>query len=292
MNGHGKSDGLVVPGKPPNNAGTDRAAEVVEGRGPAKGNSAQGNALRTQSRAGAPSTLDRVREVARRDKKVRFTALLHHVDVERLRKAYFSLKRHAAAGVDGVTWQQYGGNLEGNLQDLHDRVQRGAYRAKPSRRAYIPKADGRQRPLGIAALEDKIVQRTVVEVLNAIYETDFLGFSYGFRPGRNQHHALDALTVALEQRKVSWVLDADIRDFLEPSSRMAGEVRRAPDCGQTGRAAGPEMAGRRGDGGRAVDGVRGGDAAGGDGVARAGEPVLAPCPRPVGPALEKAAGTR
>jgi RNA-directed DNA polymerase len=213
MDGRGKSDGPVVPVKPPNNARTDGAAEGVEGRGPAKGNSAQRNALRTQSRAGAPSALDRVREVARRDKKVRFTALLHHVDVERLRRAYFGLKRHAAPGVDGVTWQEYGESLEANLQDLCDRVQRGAYRAKPSRRTYIPKADGRQRPLGIAALEDKVVQRAVVEVLNAIYETDFLGFSYGFRPGRSQHHALDALTVALEQRKVNWVLDADIRDF-------------------------------------------------------------------------------
>ena len=140
MNGRGKSDGLVVPEKPPNNAGSDRAAEVVEGRGPAKGNSDQRNALRTQSRGGALSALDRVREVARRDKKVRFTALLHHVDVDRLRKAYFSLKRRAAAGVDGVTWEQYGANLEGNLQDLYDRLHRGAYRAKPSRRAYIPKA--------------------------------------------------------------------------------------------------------------------------------------------------------
>lgn len=213
MNGRGKSDGLIVPEKPPNKARTDRAAEAVEGRGPAKGNSAQRNALRTQGRAGAPSALDRVREVARRDKKVRFTALLHHVNVERLRKAYFSLKRDAAPGVDGMTWRRYGEDLERNLRDLCDRVHRGAYRAKPSRRAYIPKADGRQRPLGIAALEDKIVQRAVVEVLGAIFEEDFLGFSYGFRPGRSQHDALDALTVALERRKVNVVLDADIRDF-------------------------------------------------------------------------------
>jgi group II intron reverse transcriptase/maturase len=171
--------------------------------------------LRTQGREGAGSGLDRVREVARRDKKVRFTALLHHVDVARLRQAYFRLKRDAAPGIDGVTWRQYGERLEDNLQGLHDRLHRGTYRATPSRRTYIPKADGRQRPLGIASLEDKIVQRAVVEVLNAIYEEDFLGFSYGFRPGRKQHDALDALAVGLEKRRVNWVLDADIRGFFD-----------------------------------------------------------------------------
>jgi group II intron reverse transcriptase/maturase len=146
---------------------------------------------------------------------MRFTALLHHVSVDRLRTAYRALKKDAAPGVDGVTWTQYGGRLEENLRDLHARLHRGAYRARPSRRAYIPKADGRRRPLGIAALEDKVVQRAVVEVLNAIYETDFLGFSYGFRPGRNQHDALDALTVGILRRKVNWVLDADIRGFFD-----------------------------------------------------------------------------
>jgi group II intron reverse transcriptase/maturase len=139
--------------------------------------------------------------------------LLHHVDVARLRRAYLAIRPQAAAGVDGVTWSAYGQNLEANLEGLHRRVHSGAYRASPSRRAYIPKADGRQRPLGIATLEDKIVQRAVVEVLNAIYEEDFLGFSYGFRPGRSPHHALDALTVGIERRRVNWVLDADIRDF-------------------------------------------------------------------------------
>jgi group II intron reverse transcriptase/maturase len=154
-----------------------------------------------------------VRQVARKDKEARFTALLHHVDVARLEAAYRAIRPKAAAGMDGVTWQDYGQCLEANLQDLHRRVHSGAYRARPSRRVYIPKADGRQRPLGIAALEDKIVQRAVVEVLNAIYEEDFLGFSYGFRPGRNPHHALDALAVGILRKKVNWVLDADICDF-------------------------------------------------------------------------------
>jgi group II intron reverse transcriptase/maturase len=211
MNGCGKSDGSIVPEKPPNKAGTP-AAEAVEGRGPAKGNPPGRNALRTQSRAGAPSALERVRRAAERDRRQRFTALLHHVyDVERLRAAYLGLKRGAAAGVDGETWQHYGENLEAKLQDLSGRLKRGAYRAKPVRRAYIPKADGRQRPLGVPALEDKIVQRSVVEVLSAIYETDFLGFSYGFRPGRSQHQALDALTTGIMTKKVNWVLDADVR---------------------------------------------------------------------------------
>jgi group II intron reverse transcriptase/maturase len=154
-----------------------------------------------------------VRQAARTDKEARFTALLHHVDLDRLRAAYWAIKPKAAAGVDGVTWGDYGLDLEDNLRDLHARVHRGSYRARPSRRAYIPKADGRLRPLGIAALEDKIVQRALVEVLNAIYEADFLGFSYGFRPGRSPHHALDALATGILRKRVNWVLDADIRDF-------------------------------------------------------------------------------
>jgi group II intron reverse transcriptase/maturase len=157
--------------------------------------------------------MDRVREAARRDKGTRFTALLHHVDLTRLRKAYWAIRPQAAPGVDGVTWTEYGQDLEDNLRDLHARVQQGRYRAKPSRRVYIPKADGRVRPLGIASLEDKIVQRGVVEVLNAVYEVDFRGFSYGFRPGRKPHDALDALSVGITSRRVNWVLDADIRDF-------------------------------------------------------------------------------
>jgi group II intron reverse transcriptase/maturase len=188
-------------------------AEVVEGRGPAKGNTASSTHPGRSAGPGAPSGLERVREVARRDKEARFTALLHHVTVDRLRAAYRAIRPQAAAGVDGVTWEVYGRDLEANLQDLHRRLHAGSYRARPSRRSYIPKADGRLRPLGIASVEDKILQRAVVEVLNAVYETDFRGFSYGFRPGRNPHQALDALTVGIWRKKVNWVLDADIRDF-------------------------------------------------------------------------------
>jgi RNA-directed DNA polymerase len=164
--------------------------------------------------------LERIRQAACRDKELRFTSLWHHVyNTDQLRKAFFKLKRKASAGVDGVTWEQYGEDLEGNLQNLSERLQSGAYRAKPVRRVYIPKADGRQRPLGVTALEDKIVQRSTVEVMNAIYETDFLGFSYGFRPGRSPHHALDAICVAMTRRKVNWVLDADISGFFDAIDR-------------------------------------------------------------------------
>jgi len=211
MNGRRESDGRVVPQKPSNNPGGP-GAEVVEGRRPAKGNAASETRPGRGAGLGVSSDLDRVRQVARRDKQVRFTALLHHVSVGRLREAYRALRPDAAAGVDGVTWREYGLDLEANLRDLHARVHRGAYRARPVRRAYIPKADGRSRPLGVAALEDKVLQRAVVEVLNAIYEQDFLGFSYGFRPGRSPHQALDALTVGITRKKVNWVLDADVRD--------------------------------------------------------------------------------
>jgi len=214
MNGQGTSDRPVVPAKPPNNAGTP-VAEAVEGRGLAKGNADQQNTPQTQRRTSVPNALDRVREVARRDRTARFTALFHHLTIDRLRAAFLALQRKAAPGIDGVTWEQYAGNLEGNLSDLHARLHRGAYRARPSRRVYIPKADGRQRPLGIASLEDKVVQRAVVEVLNAIYETDFLGFSYGFRPRRSQHNALDALAVGIRRCKVNWLLDADIRGYFD-----------------------------------------------------------------------------
>lgn len=217
MHGVEKSDGPVVPTKPPNETRRDprRVEEVVEGRGPTSGNTDEQNTSRTQGRGVVSSALDRVREAAKKDKKTKFTALLHHVTIDRLRAAYRSLKKDAAPGVDGVTWTQYGQQLEEKLEDLHGRVHRGAYRAKPSRRSYIPKPDGRQRPLGITTVEDKIVQTAVVEVLSAIYEADFLGFSYGFRPGRGQHHALDALVVGIKRRKVNWVLDADIRGFFD-----------------------------------------------------------------------------
>jgi RNA-directed DNA polymerase len=212
MDDRGKSDGPVVPAKLPNNAGRP-VAEVVEERGPAEGNAA--SKTRAGHRAGpdASSALGRVRRRALDDREARFSALLHHVDADRLEAAYRAINPRGATGTDGVTWSAYGQNLEGNLLDLLGRVHRGGYRAKPARRTYIPKPDGRQRPLGIAALEDKILQRAVVEVLNGIYETDFLGFSYGFRPGRSAHDALDALAAGIYDKKVNWVLDADIRDF-------------------------------------------------------------------------------
>jgi group II intron reverse transcriptase/maturase len=215
MNEHGKSDGPVVPLKSPNNAGQP-AAEVMERRGSAKGKPLKQNAPRTQGREGAPSALERVRLAAARDRRMKFTTLLHHIyELTTLRTAYLALKREAAAGVDGQTWRHYGEQLEDNLHELAERLKRGAYRAKPVRRVYIAKTDGQQRPLGVTALEDKIVQRATVEVLNAIYETDFLGFSYGFRPGRSQHHALDALYVGLLTKKVNWVLDLDLRGFFD-----------------------------------------------------------------------------
>lgn len=218
MHGRGKSDGSIVPTKRSNNT-PQGAAEAVEGRDPAKGNTPQQNASRTQSRThDAPSALERVRQAARSDKTLRFTTLFHHVTVDRLRASFCGLKRKAAPGVDHLTWQQYQEDLEDNLRDLHGRLHRGAYRAKPTRRVFIPKADGRQRPLGIAALEDKIVQRAVTEILNAIYEEDFLGFSYGFRPGRSQHQALDALAVGIFRKKVSWVLNCDICGFFDAMS--------------------------------------------------------------------------
>jgi RNA-directed DNA polymerase len=210
MHGYGQSDGPVVPANLPNKAA---AAEVGEERGPAKGNTDGETPAGLSAGEQVSSELGRVREVARRDRQARFTALLHHVSVGRLRRAFGELNPQASAGVDLVTWQEYGRRLEANLEDLHARVQQGRYRAMPARRAYIPKADGGMRPLGIASLEDKIVQRAVVEVLNAVYEEDFKNFSYGFRPGRGPHQALDALSVGIVQRRVNWVLDADISDF-------------------------------------------------------------------------------
>jgi RNA-directed DNA polymerase len=213
----GESDERVVPTKYPNK-GAGRPAEGMEGSRSTKGNTEENRTPRTQDREGVSQGLQRVREAARRDKKQKFTALLHHGTTGLLRDSYYSLKRKAAPGVDGVTWEQYGEGVEERLQDLHERIHRGAYRAQPSRRLYIAKEDGRQRPLGIAALEDKIVQQAVVTVLNQIYEENFLGFSYGFRPERGQHDALDALTVGLRRKKVNWVLDADIRGYLDPVS--------------------------------------------------------------------------
>ena len=214
MYGGGESYSGIIPAKQPNKSGRP-PAEAVEGRPLTKENMDQQNLHRTQSRERRTSELDRVREAARRDKKLRFTALLQHVTVELLRDSYGSLKKQAAPGVDGVTWEEYGQTLGARWSDLHGRVHRGAYRAKPSRRAWITKSDGRQRPLGIAALEDKVVPHAVGTVLNQIWEEDFLGFSYGFRPGRSQHDALDALNVGIARKKVNWVLDLDIRAFFD-----------------------------------------------------------------------------
>ena len=213
-NGSGESYCDVVPTKQPNKSDPS-PAEVVEGRSQTKENTRQPNLGRTPSRETRPSGLERVREAARKDGKLKFTALLHHVSIDLLRGSYYSLKKQAAPGVDGMTWGDYGQDLEARLADLHGRIHRGAYRAQPSRRVWIPKADGRQRPLGIAALEDKIVQYAVGTVLNQIWEEDFLGFSYGFRPGRSQHDALDALWVGIVRKKVNWILDLDIRSFYD-----------------------------------------------------------------------------
>ena len=208
----GESDDRIVPTKCPNNGGQP-LAEGMEGRRPTKENIEQPTPLRTQGRASESRGLLGVREAARKDKRAQFTALLHHVTLAQLQDSFHALKREAAPGVDGTTWHEYETDLVAKLTNLHGQVHAGTYRAQPSKRTYIPKADGRQRPLGIAALEDKIVQHAVVTVLNAIYEEDFLGFSYGFRPGRGQHDALDALWVGIMRKRVNWVLDADIRDF-------------------------------------------------------------------------------
>jgi RNA-directed DNA polymerase len=207
-----KSDSGIVATKPTNKAGRP-AAEPAEPRPGPKGNADQQSTHRTQSRVRVTQALDRVREAARRRKKGQFTALLHHIDADTLRTPFYALKRKAAPGVDGMTWHDYEVDLEPRIDDLHGRVHWGAYRPQPSRRTCIPKADGKQRPLAIAALEDKIVQGATVMALNAIYEGDFCGFSYGFRPGRGPHDALDALSTAIKIRKVNWILDADIQNF-------------------------------------------------------------------------------
>jgi len=200
-------------------AAAPNAAEPAERRVGTKGNADQQSTRRTQRRESVSQALERIRKVARERKKERFTALFHHINAALLEEAFFELQKNAAAGVDRMTWKDYEANLERNIEDLHDRVQRGAYRALPSRRVYIPKPDGRQRPLAVAALEDKIVQRAVAALLSAIYEEDFLGFSYGFRPGRSAHNALDALCVGIHSKKVSFVLDADIRSFFDEISQ-------------------------------------------------------------------------
>jgi RNA-directed DNA polymerase len=215
MHGREKSDSVIVAGKSPNKPGRP-ATEATERRTEAKENASQQRTRRAQNRESVSQALERVRQAARQRKKERFTALFHHITVDLLRLSFFALRRDAAPGVDGVTWQDYEADFERKLLDLHARVHRGAYRAQPSQRRYIPKADGRQRPLAVATLEDKIVQRAVATVLSQIYEEDFLGFSYGFRPNRSQHDALDALMVGIRETKgVSWIIDADIRSFFD-----------------------------------------------------------------------------
>ena len=209
-----ESDDAVVPMKLPNK-GAQASAEVVEGRASIEENSVESYTGPTQSGERVSQGLGGVRRVAQERKQERFTALLHHLTVDLLRESYYALKRNATPGVDGVRWSEYEDGLEGRLEDLHGRVHRGAYRAQPSRRIYIPKEDGRQRPLGIAALEDEIVQQAVVTILNQIYEVDFRGFSYGFRPGRSPHQALDALNVGIQRKRVNWILDADLRGFFD-----------------------------------------------------------------------------
>jgi RNA-directed DNA polymerase len=214
MNERGKSDAAIVATKPANEA--ERSVEEpVERRAVTEGNAGQPSTSRTPSQTSVTQGLERIRQTARERKKEKFTALLHHVSVEHLQEAFLELKANAAAGVDGLTWKDYEADLERKLEDLHGRVHRGAYRPQPSRRVYIPKPDGLQRPLAIASLEDKIVQRATAAVLNAIYEEDFLGFSYGFRPGRSTHDAMDALLVGIERRRVNFIVDADIRSFFD-----------------------------------------------------------------------------
>src|SRR6202795_2021577 len=224
MHGHEKSDSVIVAEKPADkaeqpaaeqSAAEPTAAEPVEPRAGTKGNASQQTMHWAQSQTSMPHALERIRKVARERKKEKFISLFHHISVDLLDEAFYELKEDAAPGVDRLTWKDYEADLERNLEDLHNRVQSGAYRALPSRRVYIPKPDGRQRPLAVAALEDKIVQRAVVALLNAIYEEDFLGVSYGFRPGRGTHDALDALCVGIHSKKVSYILDADIRSFFD-----------------------------------------------------------------------------
>ena len=224
MHGHEKSDPAIVAMKPANkveqlaaeqSAAEPTAAEPVEPRVGTKGNACQQTMPWAQSQTSMPHALERIRKVARERKKEKFISLSHHISIDLLEDAFYELKVDAAPGVDRLTWKDYEADLERNLEDLHNRVRSGAYRARPSRRVYIPRPDGRQRPLAVAALEDKIVQRAVVTLLNAIYEEDFLGVSYGFRPGRSTHDALDALCVGIHSKKMSFILDADIRSFFD-----------------------------------------------------------------------------
>jgi len=219
MHDREKSHSAIRAGKPTNKAGSVPAAEPVEQRAGTERNAGEQSTHRTQGWDRVTQALDRVRQAARLRKEEKFTSLFHHLSVDLFRESFFALKRDAAPGVDGLTWKEYEADLERNLTDLHSRVQRGAYRALPSRRAYIPKADGKQRPLAVAALEDKIVQKATVAVLNCIYEEEFLGFSYGFRPKRGAHDALDALVVGISSRRVNFIFDADVASFFDSVSK-------------------------------------------------------------------------
>ena len=219
MNGHEKSDRAILATKRANKTGR-LVAESVERRAWTEGSADQHNTRRAQDRESVSHALARIRQAARLNKKEQFTSLLHHINPEMLRTAFFALKRNAAPGVDGETWRTYDEGLDMKIAALHTKVQSGAYRAQPARRQFIPKADGKRRPLAIAAVEDKIVQRATTMVLNAIYEEDFLGFSYGFRPGRSQHDALDALAVGISTRKVNYILDADVQSFFDEVSQI------------------------------------------------------------------------
>ncbi len=219
MNARGKSDAPIVPMSPANNDAAEASAESAEGRGAARRNTDQSDLDRTQSRKSRRSSgLSGVRDAARTSRELKFTALLHHLNVELLTWSFYQLKKRAAVGVDKMTWHEYEQGLEDRIDDLHGRIHRGAFRAKPSKRVYIEKTDGKKRPLGISSLEDKIVQHAVRTVLQSIYEQDFLGFSYGFRPERAPHQALDALYVAITEKRVNWILDADIEGFFDQSS--------------------------------------------------------------------------
>ena len=239
-----ESDSVVVAGKPTNKV-EQSTAEPVEPRTETKGNVSQQSTRRAQDRESVSQALERVRIAARQRRKEKFTSLLHHINPAMLRTAFHAIKRAAAPGVDGVTWENYGRDLDRRIDDLHERVHTGAYRAQPSRRSYIPKEDGSKRPLAVAALEDKIVQRAVAAVLSAIYEEEFLGFSYGFRPGRNQHDALDALLVGIGTKKVNFILDADIRSFFTEVSQewvvrfLEHRIGASASSGSSGNGCGP-----------------------------------------------------
>ena len=286
-----ESDASIVPTCKKSTKTRVTPVEPMEGRDAANGKLAPRNALRAQDRAGALTDLERVGQRAKQRRGERFNNLLSHLKVPLLREAYKRLDKAASPGVDGVTWREYGENLDARLRDLQDRVHRGSYHPQPVRRVHIPKGDGRTRPLGIPSLEDKVVQQAARMILEPIYEQEFLGFSYGFRPGRSQHKALDALAVAIG-RMVNWVLDADIRDFFNTiDHEWMQRLLEHQDRGPTHGAASDEVAARRRHGGQRATRGAGGGAARGRNQPLAVEHLPALRARPVGPAMAEAAGT-